>query len=132
MSPASDADADHTISDHPLCTEAGNDILAEGGNAVDAAVAAQFCMAAVAPHVTGIGGGGVMLVHMNRRRDLKLPNMFKLTCINLKYPFSNKSVVIDFRETAPDGSGTVGSDREYSQNPLSATTVSSGYLHSFQ
>ena len=38
--------------------------------------------------------------------------------------FRNESVVIDFRESAPDGSGTVGSDREYSQNPLSATTVS--------
>ena len=34
---------------------------------MDAAVAATFCMAAVAPHVTGIGGGGIMLVHMNRR-----------------------------------------------------------------
>ena len=57
--------------------------------------------------------------------------MFKLTCINLNYPFSNKSVVIDFRETAPDGSGTVGSDREYSQNPLSATTVSLCQINKF-
>ena len=76
MSPATDADADHSVSDHPLCTEVGNDILADGGNAVDAAVAASFCMAAVAPHVTGIGGGGVMLVHMNRRSVSGLPCLF--------------------------------------------------------
>ena len=56
--------------------EVGNDILGEGGNAVDAAVAATFCMAAVAPHVTGIGGGGVMLVHMNRRSVSGLPDFF--------------------------------------------------------
>ena len=45
----------------------GNEILSSGGNAVDAAVAASFCMAAVAPHVTGLGGGGIMLVHENRK-----------------------------------------------------------------
>ena len=55
--------SDATVSDHPSCTDVGDRILAAGGNAVDAAVAASFCLAAVAPHMTGLGGGGVMLVH---------------------------------------------------------------------
>ena len=73
-------DSDKTVSDDAACSAIGDEVLSLGGNAVDAAVAATFCLAVVNPHITGIGGGGVMIIHMHR---------------------SNETVVIDFRETAP-------------------------------
>ena len=62
------------------CSEIGNKILAKEGSAVDAAIAAMFCLGVINMHSSGIGGGGVMLVY-NRS--------------------ANEASIIDFRETAP-------------------------------
>ncbi len=48
---------------HPLSAEAGAGVLREGGNAVDAAVAAVLASFAVESPLTGFGAGGYMLVH---------------------------------------------------------------------
>jgi gamma-glutamyltranspeptidase/glutathione hydrolase len=48
---------------HPLTAEAGAFILREGGNAVDAAVAAALASFAVESPLTGFGAGGHMMVH---------------------------------------------------------------------
>jgi len=48
---------------HPLSAEAGADVLREGGNAVDAAVAAVLASFAVESPLTGFGAGGFMMVH---------------------------------------------------------------------
>ncbi|HEX8754420.1 MAG TPA: gamma-glutamyltransferase [Solirubrobacterales bacterium] len=48
---------------HPLTAEAGAAVLREGGNAVDAAVAAVLASFAVESPLTGFGAGGFMLVH---------------------------------------------------------------------
>ena len=66
--------------DTPNCSKIGNEILKANGSAVDAAIAAMFCLGVVSMHSSGIGGGGVMLVY---NQTLK------------------KATVIDFRETAP-------------------------------
>jgi len=65
---------------HPLATQAGIEILQQGGNAFDAAVAVTAVLAVVEPYASGLGGGGFWLLHINDE---------------------NRNVMIDGREVAP-------------------------------
>src|SRR5215210_3020364 len=57
---------------HPLTAEAGARVLREGGNAVDAAVAAVLTSFVTESPLTGLGAGGFMLVHDPARKDVLL------------------------------------------------------------
>ncbi len=55
---------------HPLAAEAGRSVLAAGGSAVDAAVAAQMVLTLVEPQSSGIGGGGFLLHYDAKTRKV--------------------------------------------------------------
>ena len=61
---------------HPLTARAGAEVLAEGGNAVDACIAAAFASWVTESPLTGPGGGGFLVVHRARDRATRLLDFY--------------------------------------------------------
>lgn len=68
------------VSQEEIASRVGAEILAQGGNAIDAAVATGFAMAVTLPRAGNIGGGGFMMIYLAEERRM---------------------VAIDYREMAP-------------------------------
>ena len=107
------------VSSHVLASQAGIDVLKNGGNAIDAAVAVGFALAVVHPGAGNIGGGGFMVIR-----------------------FANgETTTIDFRETAPqlansdmflDSDGNVIKGKSWSTSyavGVPGTVAGLGYAH---
>lgn len=73
------ADSAMVVSAHPVASRIGIDIMRQGGNAIDAAVAVQLALTVAFPEAGNIGGGGFMI--------LRKPN--------------GETAALDFREKAP-------------------------------
>ena len=70
------------VSQRKIASEVGAQILKEGGNAVDAAVATGLALAVVLPRAGNLGGGGFMIIHLKEE---------------------DRNIAIDYREKAPSG-----------------------------
>jgi gamma-glutamyltranspeptidase/glutathione hydrolase/leukotriene-C4 hydrolase len=82
-------------SEASTCSNVGVKILKDGGNAVDAAIAANLCVGVVNMFSTGIGGGGFMTIMIPHERHVW---------------------TVDFRETAPAASNST----MFLKDPLSS------------
>jgi gamma-glutamyltranspeptidase/glutathione hydrolase len=58
------------VAANPLAAQAGLDILRQGGNAIDAAIAVQMVLTLVEPQSSGLGGGGFLLYFDGKSRSL--------------------------------------------------------------
>jgi gamma-glutamyltranspeptidase/glutathione hydrolase len=72
------------VTQEKISARTGADILKQGGNAIDAAVATGFAMAVTYPRAGNIGGGGFMVIHLQGRGQEMA-----------------QDIAIDYRETAP-------------------------------
>lgn len=100
-------------SDHPVCSQVGSDILQQGGNAVDAAVAAVLCLGVANPASSGLGGGAFMLIHSSRKNFESKDTTSFPDFIDARDDGTTSSEhgtfmteVVDCRETAPEKSST--------------------------
>jgi gamma-glutamyltranspeptidase/glutathione hydrolase len=82
---------------HPLTAEAGAEVLARGGNAVDACIGAAFAAAVTEGPLTGPAGGGFLLVHSAAGETTLLDCFFAVPAFRLG---AMEEILVDFGDAS--------------------------------
>jgi gamma-glutamyltranspeptidase/glutathione hydrolase len=111
------------VTNHPLASAAGAEILLSGGNAIDAAVAALFALTVVEPMMVGILGGGITHLSLPDGRHHVIDALSTA-------PAAARA---DMYETTSDGlasaRGTVGQKNEIGAASIATPGNLAGWLH---
>ena len=109
------------VSQEIVASQIGADILSQGGNAIDAAVATGFALAVTLPRAGNLAGGGFMMIHLAEE---------------------NKTIALDYREMAPsdasrdmflDGQGDVDNNlARFSIKSSGVPGTVAGLLHAHE
>src|SRR6201999_2897169 len=86
---ATSAEHGMVVAQEKIAARIGAEILRQGGNAVDAAVATGFAMAVTYPRAGNIGGGGYMVIRLAERQR------------GGGFRVGPRNIAIDYRETTP-------------------------------
>ncbi|MGH8176673.1 MAG: gamma-glutamyltransferase [Steroidobacter sp.] len=108
------------VSQSDIASRIGADVLRDGGNAVDAAVAVGFALAVTLPRAGNLGGSGFMLIHLARE---------------------NRTVALEYYSQAPagirahmllDANGAVDESKRYSHLGAGVPGTVAGLYHAHQ
>lgn len=108
------------VAAHPEAVLVGVEMLKQGGNAVDAAVATAFMIGVVEPHASGLGGGGAMLIYLKKENGFRYLDYYMQTSLHPDTAFSNKKDLYTPRAICIPGvpSGLITANRLYGKLPL--------------
>lgn len=109
------------VAEEKIASAIGADILAKGGNAIDAAVATAFALSVTFPRAGNIGGGGFMMIYLAEE---------------------DRSIALDYREMAPmsatrdmylDENGAVDNEQTlFSHKSAGVPGTVAGLLHAHE
>ncbi len=103
---ASQAGSGMVVAPHHLAAQAGRDVLGDGGNAIEAMVAAAAAISVVYPHMNGLGGDGFWLIHEPGRSR----------------PLAISAIGAAGAEVTPESYAARGLDAVPTRGPLAANT----------
>lgn len=98
------------VSSCPLASKVGIDVLKQGGNAVDAAVAVAFTLAVTYPQAGNIGGGGFMLIRLadGTTTAIDYREMAPLQATPNMYLDAEGNIIPDLSLRGPQAAGVPG------------------------
>lgn len=108
------------VSEEELASKIGVEILRQGGNAIDAAVAVGYALAVTLPEAGNIGGGGFMMIWLNKEKK----------AININY--REKAPILSTKNMFLGSNGEINNeliDKSYLSTGVPGTVFGLNYAH---